>query len=137
MAQQFVMDAWTPRLTEEELRDLTNAAREDIRSRVEKWVPIVAPDSAWATLVKPRLTIRHQKTLWGSCTPKGNLNFNCLLMLAPEEVRDYVVVHELCHLKHMDHSRAFWRAVEKALPDYRVHRKWLKENGHTLLARLD
>ena len=58
-------------------------------------------------------------------------------MLAPEEVRDYVVVHELCHLKHMDHSRAFWRAVEAALPNYRTQRKWLKENGHTLLARLD
>ena len=83
-----------------------------------------------------RITIRCQKTRWGSCSAKGNLNFNCLLMLAPPEVADYVVVHELCHRKHMNHGAAFWSEVARILPDYARHRAWLKENGSRLLARL-
>ena len=83
-----------------------------------------------------RITIRSQRTRWGSCSAKGNLNFNCLLMLMPQEVRDYVVLHELCHRKEMNHSTAFWAEVEAVCPDYRVHRKWLKDNGVSLIARL-
>ena len=83
-----------------------------------------------------RITIRSQRTRWGSCSAKGNLNFNCLLMLCPEEVQDYVVIHELCHRKEMNHSTAFWSEVEKHCPDYRIHRKWLKDNGTSLIARL-
>lgn len=80
-----------------------------------------------------RITIRDQKTRWGSCSAKGTLSFNWRLMLAPPAVLDYVVVHELCHLTHMDHSKAFWALVESVCPDYRVHRKWLKEHGHELV----
>lgn len=80
-----------------------------------------------------RITIRDQKTRWGSCSAKGTLSFNWRLMLAPPAVLDYVVVHELCHLTHMDHSAAFWRAVELVCPDYRIHRKWLKDHGHELV----
>ena len=83
-----------------------------------------------------RITIRSQRTRWGSCSAKGNLNFNCLLMLCPEEVQDYVVIHELCHRKEMNHSPAFWSELEKHCPDYRIHRKWLKDNGTSLIARL-
>ena len=83
-----------------------------------------------------RITIRSQKTRWGSCTAQGNLNFNCLLMLCPEDVRDYVVIHELCHRKHLNHSPEFWSEVERYCPDYRIHKKWLKENGSTLISRL-
>ena len=80
-----------------------------------------------------RITIREQKTRWGSCSSKGNLNFNCLLMLAPPEVLDYVVVHELCHRKQMNHSKAFWAEVEKVCPDYKAAKKWLKEEGSQLI----
>lgn len=79
-----------------------------------------------------RITIREQKTRWGSCSSRGTLSFNWKLMLAPPAVLDYVVVHELCHLKHMDHSREFWAAVEEVLPDYKEKRKWLKEHGSEL-----
>ena len=72
-----------------------------------------------------RITIRNQKTRWGSCSSKGNLNFNCLLMLVPDEVVDYVVIHELCHLIEMNHSKAFWKQVEQMMPDYKKHRKRL------------
>ena len=84
-----------------------------------------------------RVTIRNQKTRWGSCSTKGNLNFNCLLMLCPEEVRDYVVVHELCHRKELNHSARFWAEVEKILPDYCIKRKWLKEHGIEIIGRME
>lgn len=83
-----------------------------------------------------RVAIRRQRTRWGSCSGKGNLNFNCLLMLVPEDVRDYVIVHELCHLREMNHSPRFWTAVESVLPDYKLRRKWLKEHGSAIISRL-
>lgn len=83
-----------------------------------------------------RITIRNQKTRWGSCSSDGNLNFNCLLMLTPPEVIDYVVVHELCHRLEMNHSRYFWEEVERVLPDYKIRRKWLKTNGEKIMRRM-
>jgi len=83
-----------------------------------------------------RISIRSQHTRWGSCSAVGNLNFNCLLMLCPDEVQDFVVVHELCHRKEMNHSPRFWAEVESVLPGYRIQRQWLKENGAALMARL-
>lgn len=80
-----------------------------------------------------RITIREQKTRWGSCSSKQNLNFNWKLILAPPEILDYVVVHELCHLKEMNHSPAFWHEVEQILPDYPQRKKWLKDNGWKLM----
>ena len=80
-----------------------------------------------------RITIRDQKTRWGSCSARGTLSFNWRLMLAPPAILDYVVVHELCHLTHMDHSATFWQAVESVCPDYRSARKWLKEHGQELV----
>lgn len=76
-----------------------------------------------------RITVREQKTRWGSCSARGNLNFNWKLVLMPEEIQDYLVVHELAHRIEMNHSPAFWVVVEKELPDYRARREWLKKNG--------
>lgn len=82
-----------------------------------------------------RVTIRCQQTRWGSCSSRGNLNFNCLLMLAPEEVLDYVVVHELAHRKQMNHSTLFWQEVARECPDYKKSLRWLKDRGGALLSR--
>ena len=83
-----------------------------------------------------KITIRNQKTRYGSCSAKGNLNFNCLIMLMPEKIIDYVIVHELCHIKELNHSRRFWNEVESILPDYKERRKWLKLNGNILIERM-
>ena len=83
-----------------------------------------------------RITIRCQKTRWGSCSAEGNLNFNCLLMLCPERVREYVVIHELCHRKEMNHSPRFWALVGAMMPDWAAQRAWLKEQGPGILARV-
>ena len=102
-----------------------DAAKEYIPKRVEYY-------HAFTGGQYTKITIRDQKTRWGSCSSNGTLSFSFRLMLAPPRVLDYVVVHELCHLTHMNHSKEFWNMVETILPDYKEHRKWLKENGHTL-----
>ena len=79
-----------------------------------------------------KITLRQQKTRWGSCSSEKKLNFNWKLILAPPEVLDYVVVHELCHLKEMNHSKAFWDEVGKVMPEYETYKLWLKENGWKL-----
>jgi hypothetical protein len=81
-----------------------------------------------------RIRIGGQRTLWGSCSPRGTLSFNWRLVLAPAEVLDYVVVHELCHLRYLDHSRRFWGLVESRRPHWREPRDWLREHGPELLA---
>lgn len=118
-----------PVLSGEELRSLANQAAEVFPGKVGRFAKEMG-------VTYGRITIRSQHTRWGSCSAKGNLNFNCLLMLAPEEVQDYVVIHELCHRKYLNHSALFWAEVEKHCPDYRNHRKWLKDNGSSLISRL-
>ncbi len=79
-----------------------------------------------------RLRVKDQKTRWGSCSRKGNINLNWRLILAPSSVIDYVIIHELLHLKHMNHSADFWKDLAGFLPDYKLQRNWLKENGKKL-----
>lgn len=78
------------------------------------------------------ITIRDQKSRWGSCSSSGTLSFNYRLVFAPLKVLDYVVVHELCHLTHMNHSKDFWNMVGTVMPDYKVYKSWLKDHGHEL-----
>lgn len=116
-------------LTMDEMRALANQAMEVIPQRVADFAPIVG-------VTYGRITIRNQKSRWGSCSDRGNLNFNCLLMLVPPAALDYVVVHELCHRKEMNHSRRFWAEVEKILPDYKTPKRWLKEHGDAIMMRM-
>ena len=81
-----------------------------------------------------RVQIRDQRSRWGSCSTRGTLSFNWRLVLAPFDVLDYVVVHELCHLLEPNHSRRFWKLVEQRRPDWRAQRDWLHEHGPELLA---
>ena len=79
-----------------------------------------------------RITIREQKTRWGSCSSRGTLSFNYRLIYGPAGPLDYVVVHELCHLTHMNHSKDFWNMVERIMPHYRIYKQWLREHGQEL-----
>jgi hypothetical protein len=83
-----------------------------------------------------RLTIRGAKTHWGSCSQKGNLNFNWKLLMVPEPIIDYVIIHELAHLKEMNHSKKFWHLVSQHCPHWQKHRKWLKAHEAKLSAKL-
>ncbi len=83
------------------------------------------------------IALRFQSSRWGSCSAKGNLNFNCLLMLCTVEIIDYVLIHELCHLRYMNHSKSFWELVSKYCPNYMVYRKSLKHNGKAMIERLN
>ena len=117
------------RLTEQELEALRMQAKTIFPQRVSCYAPLVGA-------VPGRITVRSQRTKWGSCSAKGNLNFNCLLMLAPPEVIDSVVVHELCHRKEMNHSPKFYAEVLRVYPDYQKWHNWLKENGPALMRRI-
>jgi predicted metal-dependent hydrolase len=78
------------------------------------------------------IRIKSQRTLWGSCSSKMNLNFNCVVSFAPKKVIDYLVVHEMAHLTHMNHSKHFWRLVAINMPDYKEQQRWLKEHNYLL-----
>ena len=116
-------------LTEEDIRRLAKEAKDYIPGRVSYYAGQLG--------VHPgRITIRHQKTRWGSCSARQNLNFNCLLMLMPAEVIDSVVVHELCHILEMNHSPRFYEHVLRVFPDYHRHHGWLKAHGPEIMARM-
>lgn len=115
--------------TDDDIRKMKDEAKRVIPDRVKYYAGIMG-------VTFGKITIKNQKTRWGSCSSKGNLNFNCLLMMTPNKVRDYVVIHELCHLKQMNHSKMFWAEVEKVMPDYKVYRQWLSQNGNMLIERM-
>lgn len=100
-------------------------AKKFIKSRVKHYSQLLGE-------TVEAVRIKDQKTRFGSCSSKRNLNFNWRLMMAPKEVLDYVVIHELCHLKYMNHSKEYWSYVESVMPNYREYDNWLKENGSYL-----
>ena len=118
------------RLTPEDIRELKKQARRIIPERAAYYAPLIG-------VTYGRISIRCQKTRWGSCSSKGDLSFNCLLMLTPPGVIDSIVVHELCHRKVMNHSARFYAEVLKVLPEYRQYQKWLREHGGMILAMAD
>lgn len=115
--------------SDEEIKSYIKKAKAVIPKKVEFYA-----DKIGVTYNK--ITIRCQRTRWGSCSSKGNLNFNCLLVLLPDEIIDSVVVHELCHRKQMNHSAKFYAEIEKVFPDYKRCYAWLKQNGNKYMSRI-
>lgn len=125
--QEALRDAG--RFTQEEIGKMIRLAKQVIPDKVAYYARLMG-------VTYGRISIRRQKSRWGSCSREGNLSFNCLLMMAPAEVLDYVVVHELSHRLEMNHSPRFWAHVGDVLPDYRKSKKWLKEQGGALMLRM-
>ncbi|MBR0277773.1 MAG: M48 family metallopeptidase [Clostridia bacterium] len=124
----------------EKLQNIETLSQSEIQTLADKAMTVI-PDRVKYYAEKigvtyGKITIRNQRSRWGSCSSNGNLSFNCLLMLAPPEALDSVVVHELCHRKVMNHSDKFYAEVLRVFPDYRIWNKWLKENGDILIKRM-
>lgn len=144
-AQAFVEErrAWIARArarvqaTRDATRDgvLDPATERALRARARVELPARLLElAAQQELQVSRITIRNQRARWGSCSRSGHICLNWRLVHAPAFVRDYVLIHELMHLRRLDHSRAFWRLVHRACPDHLEARAWLREHGSALLA---
>jgi hypothetical protein len=120
-----------PRLGLEKLRLTEEQGRREARARIEL---LVQSEAKALGVLASRLTIRDQVSRWGSCSANGALSFNWRLVLAPHDVLDYVVVHEVCHIVEHNHGPSFWKLVERRRPDYRDQRAWLDEYGWEILA---
>jgi predicted metal-dependent hydrolase len=114
-----------PAYSEEELRALKLRARHELPVALQRL-------AALHGLTVSRVSVRNQRWRWGSCSPKGHICLNWRLVLMPEPVREYVLIHELMHLRRLDHSKAYWRLVAEACPSYQDARKWLRANGQLL-----
>ena len=110
-----------------------------IRERLSAWYAARALDrlrektERYASVLRvapPTVVVKACESRWGSCSSSGKVMFNWKVIMAPDPIVDYVVVHELCHLLEHNHSPAYWRLVERVIPDYRARRRWLRENGH-------
>lgn len=120
---------------------LTRESPEDIRPLLERWIRAQA-DSIIPVRVSElneqwkfrysSITVRNQRTRWGSCSKKGALSFNWRLVMLPAAVADYLICHELAHLKYLDHSPRFWRIVETICPSFRESERWLRRHGRTV-----
>lgn len=116
-----------------------------IRQALENWMKqqirqqaaqLITQHGTKHQLIPRQLRIKTQKTRWGSCGPKNDINLNWLLMLTPPVILEYVVVHELCHIKHKNHSKDFWQLVAEHMPDYLQHKRWLKVHGASIMRGL-
>jgi hypothetical protein len=120
---------------------ITNVNRERINLPLKSWykkrfIEVALPRLSYFSdkheLKVKQVRVKEQKTLWGSCSSKNNINLNYLLIMAPMKVIDYVIVHELVHTIHKNHSTKFWQKVETIMPNYKDARYWLKKNGYKL-----
>ncbi len=118
-----------PKFTDLEIKTMKKDAKLIIPSRVEYFAKIMG-------ITYNRIAIKSTVTRWGSCSSLKNLNFNCLLVLCPDEIINYVIIHELCHLIEPNHSNRFWAQVEKYCPDYKTYKKWLNTEGVKLINRI-
>ena len=118
--------ALSPVQTHDQITELTYLAKDIIPIRVEFYAEKIG-------VTYQKISFKNQKTIWGSCSSRGNLNFNINLVSLPIDILDYVVVHELCHLIEQNHSFRFWALVEKYCSDYKDCRKWLREHGNLTL----
>ena len=116
-------------LSADEIKQIKKQALKIIPQRVEYWAYKIG-------VTYGRIAIRLQSSRWGSCAQNGNLKFNCLLVIMPPEIMDSVVVHELCHRRHMNHSKEFYAEIDRVFPDYKCCNKWLKDNGGVYLKRV-
>lgn len=124
-SRQLAQASEKPPLSEEDRKRYIALARDIFTRKTEYYARIMG-------VTYGRISIREQKTRWGSCSSVGNLNYNWRLIFAPEKVVDYIVVHELAHRLEMNHSKAFYNIVESVLPDYQSAQQWLRENGRNL-----
>lgn len=116
---------------ESSIRDVLEALfRDQARTLFEE---LVADHADEMSVEYEGLAVRNQRTRWGSCSPKQNLSFNWRLIMAPPEIAEYVVVHELAHLREQNHTKRFWRIVREQLPDYRERANWLEEHSVELI----
>ena len=119
-SQRLEQSSEKPQISENDRKRYIQLARDIFTRKTEYYARIMG-------VTYGRISIREQKTRWGSCSAKGNVNFNYQLAFLPEELLDYVVIHELAHRRHMDHSKEFWAEVERYCPDYRERREMLKQ----------
>lgn len=130
IAGHYIVIGLNPETPREKIPDMLKKwyiarAREIFNERVAVYSPNLG--------VKPaRIAVRGQSKRWGSCSSKGNINLNWKLVMAPPEILNYVIAHELCHLKHPNHQPEFWQLLEGIMPEYADNRRWLKQNGHKL-----
>ena len=111
--------------TPEAIRELRRRALRELPAELHRL-------AAQHGLVVSRVSVRNQKSRWGSCSPSGHICLNWRLVLMPDAVRTYVLIHELMHLRRLDHSDKFWRLVADACPDYNDSRRWLRKNGYSI-----
>ena len=122
---------WDARMESHPFNEYEDAVISFYRREAEQFLPPRVMAHAQRLGDRPRrVTIRGQTTRWGSCSAQRTISLNWKLMAAPLEVVDYVIIHELCHLRHMDHSRRFWDCVATFFPHYREARKWLQQHAH-------
>lgn len=122
---------WINKRLEDEKNSIIDHSKiSDYKEKAKEYIPIRAEKIAEQFWLRYNtIKITSAKTRWGSCTSKKNLNFSYRLILCPKKVIDYVICHELAHLTHMNHSAKFWQEVGRLMPDYKKHKKWLKDNA--------